>query len=188
MDFSNEIVPLGGVNKDGIPIKGNADKTVHQGIEFSLACQPFRYLDVNANLAWSENQYKSFLQQNYSGGTDDLSGNTIAGFPGLIGNLNLSAYWGNLRSSLFVKHVGKQYLDNTQNEERIIDPFTRFDLMLDYRIKTLRFFPEIRLLFKVYNLLGKEYETAGYYDSWADVAYYYPAAGRNYYVSVGFSF
>ena len=86
-----------------------------------------------------------------------------------------------------MKHVGKQYLDNTQNEDRIIDPFTRFDLMLDYSFKNLSFFPEIRLILKINNLFNEEYETAGYYDSWAGLAYLYPAATRNYYFSVAFS-
>ena len=35
MDFSNEIVPLGTIDKDGNPIRGNAEKTIHSGIEFS---------------------------------------------------------------------------------------------------------------------------------------------------------
>jgi iron complex outermembrane recepter protein len=187
MDFSNEIVPLGGIDKDGVPIKGNANKTIHQGIEISAAYQPVKYFKFEGNIARSENRYDKFLQQNYSGDTDDLSGNSIAGFPEMIANLRLSGYWGNSRASLSMKHVGKQYLDNTQNEDQIIDPFTRFDLMLEYRFYHLSFFPEIRFLFKINNLLNEEYETAGYYDSWSKMAYLYPAATRNYYFSVGFS-
>jgi len=187
MDFSNEIVPLGGIDKDGTPIKGNADKTVHQGVEISVAYQPVSYFKFDGNFAWSENRYDKFFQQNYSGGSDDLSGNSIAGFPDMIANLRLTSYWNNLRGSFIMKHVGKQYLDNTQNEGRIIDPFTRSDLMLDYSFKNLSFFPEIRLILKIINLFNEEYETAGYYDSWAGLAYLYPAATRNYYFSIAFS-
>ncbi len=186
MDFSNEIVPLGGIDKDGVPVKGNADKTIHQGVEISAMYQPVEYFKIDGNFAYSKNRYDRFLQQNYSGGTDDLSGNSIAGFPDMISNLRMTGYWHNLRTSLAMKHVGKQYLDNTQNENRVIDPFLRFDLMLEYRFYHLAFFPEIRFLLQITNLLNEEYETAGYYDSWAGMAYLYPAATRNFYFSVGF--
>lgn len=187
MDFSNEIVPLGGIDKDGAPIKGNADLTIHQGVEVSVAYRPNEFFKLSGNLAWSDNYYEKFYQQNYEGSTDDLSGNTIAGFPNMIANLRLTGYWKDLNGSLIFKHVGKQYLDNTQNDDRIINPFTRLDLTLDYRLINFYFFPEIRFLFKINNLLNEEYETAGYYDSWGELAYYYPAAGRNFYFSVGFS-
>ena len=38
--------------------------------------------------------------------------------------------------------------------------------------------------FKIINLLDEEYETAGYYDSWAGMAYLYPGAVRNYYFAI----
>jgi iron complex outermembrane receptor protein len=187
MDFSNEIVPLGGRNDDGQPIKGNADRTVHSGLELSVAYSPSNFIKLNGNLAWSQNYYEKYIQQNYDGSKTDLSGNSIAGFPDMIGNLRLSGYWGNFSSSLFLKYVGKQYLDNTQNEERIIDPWSRIDFSLDYRLKELSFFPEIRFIFKVFNLLDQEYETAGYFDSWTGTAWFYAAANRHYYFAIGFS-
>ena len=78
-------------------------------------------------------------------------------------------------------------MDNTQNEQRIINPFTRLDLMFDYRLTEFYYFPEIRFIFKINNLMNEEYETAGYYDSWGDIAYYYPAAERNYYFAISFN-
>ncbi|MCK4560995.1 MAG: TonB-dependent receptor [Calditrichia bacterium] len=187
MDFSNEIVPLGGRNDDGEPIKGNADKTVHSGVELSVTYTPSNFFKLNGNLAWSENYYQQYIQQNYDGTTTDLSGNSIAGFPDFIGNLRCTGHWRNFRGSVFLKYLGKQYLDNTQNEERIVDPFSRIDLMFDYRLKNIFYFPEIRFIFKIINLLDKKYETAGSFDSWAEKAWFYPAAIRHYYFAVSFN-
>jgi iron complex outermembrane receptor protein len=178
---------LGGRNKDGQPIKDNADKTVHSGIELSARYIPADLLKIDANLALSQNYYKNFFQQNYDGSTTDLSGNSIAGFPDMIGNIRLTGYWRNLSTSLFLKYVGKQYLDNTQNENRKIDPWTRVDFTLDYRFKNFVFFPEIRFLFKIFNVLDSEYETAGYFDSWEETSWLYPAADRHYYFAVSFN-
>jgi iron complex outermembrane receptor protein len=187
MDFSNEIVPLGARDKDGNPIRGNSDKTVHSGLEFSLDYHLSNNFKMTGNLAWSKNFYQLYFEKSWDGGVVDHSGNTIAGFPDLIGNFGLSGSWKSFSSALFLKYVGKQYLDNTQNENRIINPFTRLDLILGYRIKNFYYFPEIRFLFKIINVLDEEYETAGYYDSWGGSAYYYPAAVRNYYVAISFN-
>ena len=187
MDFSNEIVPLGGRNSDGEPIKANTDKTIHSGVELSARYIPSGFFKIDGNLSWSNNYYKKYIQQNYEGTTTDLSGNSIPGFPDLIGNLRLSGYWKNMSSSLILKYVGKQYLDNTQNEDRVLGPWTRLDFALDYRLKALSFFPEIRFLFKVFNLLDSKYETAGYFDPWLGIAWIYPAANRHYYFAVSFN-
>jgi iron complex outermembrane receptor protein len=189
MDFSNEIVPLGARNDDGQPIKGNADKTVHSGLELSVGYQPSNFFKLNGNLAWSDNFYDKYIQQNYdtTTTTTDLSGNSIAGFPDIIGNLRFTGYLRNFSGSLFLKYVGKQYLDNTQNEDRIIDPWSRIDLMFDYRLKNISYFPEIRFIVKIINLFDQEYETAGYYDSWAGTSWFYPAAVRHYYLAVSFN-
>ena len=138
-------------------------------------------------MAWSRNYYKKFLQQDYNGVIENLSGNSIAGFPDIIGNFRITKFFNNISASLLVKHVGKQYLDNTQSSNHIINPFTRIDLMFDYRLNKLYYFPEVRFILKVSNLLNEEYETAGYYDSWSDTAYFYPAAIRNYYFAIIFN-
>ena len=187
MDFGNEIVPLGTIDKDGNPVRGNAEKTVHSGIELSLNYLPFETLKFSGNFAWSKNYYDRFLQKNEDGSTDDLSGNTIAGFPDMIANFRVSNHWHNLYSSLSVKYVGKQYLDNTQMEDRIIESFSLVNLILGYRLKHFYYFPEIRFSFKVINLLNEQYETAGYYDPWGQTGYYYPGAVRNYYFAIGLS-
>ena len=58
MDFSNEIVPLGGRNSDGEPIKENADKTIHRGVELSAKYIPSGLFKIDGNLSWSKNYYK----------------------------------------------------------------------------------------------------------------------------------
>jgi iron complex outermembrane receptor protein len=186
MDFSNEIVPLGGRSNDGQPIKGNANKTVHNGFELSVSYAPSNYVRLNGNLAWSQNYYEKYIQQNYDGTRTELSGNSIAGFPDFIGNLRLSGYFNNFSGAFILKYVGKQYLDNTQDKDLIINPWSRVDLMFDYRLKKISYFPEIRFMFKIINVFDNEYETAGYFDSWTGTAWFYSAANRHYYFAISF--
>jgi iron complex outermembrane receptor protein len=150
MDFRNEIVPLGTIGKDGYPVKGNAESTVHTGIELSAAARPLDFLDISASLAYSKNYFRAFEQKEiidwdtYEWTTVDLSGNTIAGFPTLLGSMRVTGRWQAFTASLFTRYVGKQYLDNTQDDQRVIDPFTVADLTLSYDWKKLWIFPGLR--------------------------------------------
>ena len=184
MQFLNEIVPYGSLDKDGNPIKGNADESIHSGIEFSAKAQLHRYLNINGNIAYSKNYFRRFKLKNWDGSQSDLSGNTIAGFPGIIANLRLSSYIKKLYNALSLQYIGKQYLDNTQNEARVIDPYFLLNFHISYTLKPVLGLPSFRLTLKINNLLNSEYETAGYYDSWYNTAYYWPGAGRNFYASI----
>ena len=184
MKFRNEIVPFGSLDKDGNPIKGNAEESIHSGIEFSAKAQLHRYLSINGNISYSKNYFNVFKLKNWDGTESDLSGNIIAGFPGIIANLRLSSYISNLYNALSLQYIGKQYLDNTQNDSRIIDPYFLLNYHISYTVKAMMGLPSFRLTLRINNLLDSEYETAGYYDSWYNTAYYWPGAGRNFYASI----
>jgi iron complex outermembrane receptor protein len=192
MDFRNEIVPQGTVDKDGMPVKGNADQTVHTGVEVTVKGQLLPFLAVDGNLAYSKNYFKKYLERVVLDWNiplvdkQDLSGNPIAGFPNLITNFRLALNWNDLSTYLLFRHIGKQYLDNSGDENRIIDPFNRVDLMVEYHMHNILYLPEVRMQFKINNLLDEIYETAGYYDPWSQAAFYYPAAPRNYYLAFSF--
>jgi iron complex outermembrane receptor protein len=194
MDFKNEIVPAGTVDKDGMPVKGNAEQTIHTGAEIAFTATPASFISLDGNFAYSKNYFRKFTARQitdwdlYLVGRKKLDGNPIAGFPDMIGNLRLVLYWQSVSTSLLFRQIGRQYLDNSGAADRTIDPFRRVDLILNYQIKKLFYFPEIRLLFKINNLLDETYETAGYYDSWSETAFYYPAAPRNYYFAASFYF
>ncbi len=194
MDFRNEIVPLGTVDKDGMPVKGNAEQTIHTGAEIAFTTKPATFLSLDGNFAYSKNYFQKFTERQiidwdlYLVGRKDLSGNPIAGFPDIIGNLRLALNWRDISASFLFRHIGKQYLDNSGDPDRTIDPFRRLDLILDYHLKQFFYLPEIRFLFKINNLLDETYETAGYYDPWSETAFYYPAAPRNYYLAVSLYF
>jgi len=189
MDFRNEIVALGGVDKDGNPIKGNAESSIHSGIELSVNTRLNSIFGLNGNFSYSKNYFKRFIQNNKNWETGetvptDLSGNAIAGFPGMIGNLQLTARYRKFYAALSGRYVGKQYLDNTQNEQRRIGAYGTVNALLSYPLPTFIRLPQFELLFKVLNLFDARYQTAGYYDDWTGMNYYWPAAGRHFYAGV----
>ena len=91
------------------------------------------------------------------------------------------------------KYVGKQYLDNTSNEKRKLDPYYVADLRLAYKIK-LKSINEIRFTLSVNNIFNNLYSSNGYTYGWiyGGVQYtynhYYPQAGTNILGGVSFRF
>jgi iron complex outermembrane receptor protein len=90
------------------------------------------------------------------------------------------------------KYVGKQYLDNTSNEQRKIDPFYVQDIRASWKIP-FRGLRETRLILQVMNILNKQYEPNGYTYPYifnnqliADNAFY-PMAGRNFLLALNIS-
>jgi len=187
MNFTDEIVAYGGVDDEGSPIRGNADKTVHRGVELSAKVQLPTYLELSGNFSYSDNYFEEFIMYSW-GETSDLSGNTIAGFPSIINSGKLAYKKKNLNLFAQMQYIGKQYLDNTENENRTIDPFKVLNIGAVINIAKLFDKTDLQLNLRVNNILDEEYETAGYYDSWANEKYYFPAAGRNFVVGLRLGF
>ena len=83
------------------------------------------------------------------------------------------------------KYVGKQYLDNTSNPDRMIEAYFVNDLQLSYAFKP-HFIKEIKLTLLVNNILNELYESNGWTYSFYTGGmlktqnYYFPQAGRNF--------
>jgi iron complex outermembrane receptor protein len=95
--------------------------------------------------------------------------------------------------SLKSKFVGKQYLDNTQNSDRMLNSYFLNDLQLNCHFKT-RYISNIEAILKMNNILDVKYESNGaaypYVSNGARQAdvYYFPQAGRNYMIGLILSF
>ncbi|HTX87572.1 MAG TPA: hypothetical protein VMC08_01180, partial [Bacteroidales bacterium] len=64
----------------------------------------------------------------------------------------------NLSLALISKYVGRQYIDNTSDKERSLDPFFINGIAAGYSLKT-KFFKEIGFNLQVNNLFSVKYET-----------------------------
>jgi iron complex outermembrane receptor protein len=118
----------------------------------------------------------------------DFSGNQITGFPNILSSGKLSYLGSNFETGLQLQYVGKQYLDNTENDNRVVDPYTLVNFNFNYDLTQLFDLANVTLTLHANNLLDKEYETSGYYDAWAQENYYYPGPGRNFMAGLRMSF
>ena len=121
MEFSDEIVKSGQVDRFGQPVTGNADRTRHVGIELSASATPVQGLELSGTMTLSRNRFVRY--DDYSTGSAvPLNGNPIAGFPDVLANMRFTYSSGPLSCSWFTRYVGKQHTDNYRNEANTVDP------------------------------------------------------------------
>jgi iron complex outermembrane receptor protein len=203
MDYRNQLVLTGALNDVGASIRTNVDKSYRTGVEFEAIGRLSRSFSLGANLTLSENKIRDFIEvlydygenfdeynvvENAYGKTDiSFSPNVIAG-----GVFSYTLFKG-MELSLLTKYVGKQYLDNTSNDNRKIDPYFTNDLRLVYTLNPA-FMREISISMLANNILDEKYESNGYtYGYFAGPTeirqnYFYPQAGRNFMVMVALRF
>ncbi len=160
MEFSNEIVKSGQVDRFGQPITGNADRTRHMGIELSVRARPVEWLEVTGNATFSRNRF--VRHTDYSTGSPvSLNDNPIAGFPDVLGNLRVTYRANNFAASLSGRYVGKQYTDNFRNEANTVDPYFVSDFLIMYTLDNLVDNIGVELKLAVNNLFDHLYATYG---------------------------
>lgn len=195
MRYSNQLVLTGELNDVGAFVRTNAGKSYRMGIELQGTARLSDKLSWSANLTLSRNKIEKYHEILEDYGADFSEFNLvehvhedtdIAFSPNVIAGSSLTfTPFRGVEFALLSKYVGKQYLDNTQNESRSIDAYFINDLRLGYSWRP-SFVEEINFSFLVNNIFDEAYESNGY--TWGYLGgpveyrenYYYPQAGRNF--------
>ena len=160
MEFSDEIVRSGQVDRFGQPVTGNADRTRHYGLELSGSMLVPAGFEVAANATVSRNRF--VRHTDYSSGAGvALDGNPIAGFPDVLANLRLTWRGGPAGVSLGARYQGKSHTDNLNDERNTVDPYFVVNAWGSYRIGGTSGMPSIEFRLQVNNLFGALYATYG---------------------------
>ena len=179
MDYVNQLVLNGQVNDVGAPKRVNVAGSYRRGVELEAAVPLTGFLLFSGNLSLSHNKIRKFVEytdSSYLNGSDyvvyekqKVHNNTdIAMSPNIVSGAMLTIMpVKNMELSLINKNVGRQYLDNTTDKRRSIDPYNVVDVRFNYTVKT-RVIPEITFMLAAYNLFSRKYETNGY-----TYSYYY---------------
>lgn len=188
MSLRDELVFAGQFNTDlGYPILGNAARSVHQGVELAgrwhVPTGTFVKLALGGNTTLSDNHFVRYreIYGTNPGDTVSYDGNRISLFPSLLAKLGADVSLGGLTLGASARHVGRIYVDNTENRVASIDPNTTVELAGGYRFITAGG-SHVELLVRLLNAFDKRYETSGYLDFDASgnlVPHLIPAATRS---------
>ncbi|MCF6360383.1 MAG: TonB-dependent receptor [Cyclobacteriaceae bacterium] len=195
MDYKNQLVLTGELNDVGSSLRTNVDKSYRMGIELETGIKLNPILDLQANATFSRNIIQSFDETVYDYGTNwdefnvvtvNHNNSQIAFSPNVTAGATLVFHpFKDFEVAWVHKYVGKQYLDNTTDENRKIDSYYISDARASYGFSALGI-KRISFNLAVYNLFNKMYEANGY--TWGnrgggnDVRenFYYPQAGTHF--------
>ncbi|MCB2206266.1 TonB-dependent receptor [bacterium] len=191
MDFEDEIIKSGGLDRFGQPITGNADQTLHMGIEVVARYQLLRSLMIEANGMFSRSRLEKYTVFDTDGNGAalpiELDGNRIAGFPEQLANLKLTWRRYGFTTVLTLKYVGDQYTDNFEGKYysdaydgrgHVVDPYTVLNASLGYRTPPVLGFRAVDLRLAVNNLLDRLYAQSG------EGNQFFVAAERNFFFDI----
>jgi len=186
MSFKDEIIKQGQLDRFGIPVTGNAEQTLHQGIELTAVARLVEGFEVQGNATWSRNRLEKFTV--FEGSAPiSLDGNTIAGFPDFLANARATYRSGGFRASVSLQRVGEFYSDNFQNpgkgtpdRQRTISASTVVHAWVALRLPLALFVQSAEVSLQANNLFNRIYAGNGEGDE------FYPAAERNFFASLRF--
>jgi len=192
MQVTDEIVPYAGqVDDNGYPLTGNADKTIHQGVEFSANIKTNKGISVSGNVSINDDKFDDFTEyvRDWSAYPDtlivyDRTGNRIGGFPAMLANYGVSYKYDIAKAGLFGRIVGKQYLDNSEDDSRKLDSYHVIDFVASVNIGRYLGYKTIDLNLRINNLFDEEYEAAGYIEVDDGQPRYIVGAERNFFLSL----
>ena len=190
MDYKDQFVQTGELSEIGEPLTTNIKSSYRMGAELTAALDVLPLLTIEANAALSQNRLKDFTEMASVDWDDSFrpihyDGTTLAFSPSAILNGFVDFHWRGLQATWHTNFTSRQYLDNTENEDRSLPAFCVSNFYASYRlplrVKGLR---EAIVGLNVNNVLNARYASSGWvYSSILD-DYGHPNDNR--YYQIGF--
>jgi iron complex outermembrane receptor protein len=177
MNYTDQLVLTGEQNDVGSPIRANVGKSFRTGLELSGSINLSEKISWNANVTWSVNKNKNFTVFDENNNASNKNTTIILSPSWIAGSQLTWKAFSNFEVSLLSKYVGKQYLDNNQDEDVTLDTYFINDLRFSHQFhpKSVNAF---EIGFLVNNVFDVEYASNGY--GYGGTPYFYPQAGINF--------
>lgn len=195
MNYRNQLLLTGEINDVGAYIHSNVAKSYRLGVEVYGSYRVDIKLKLTGGITLSQNKIAQFNEYidtyldtlpYYTQQVITHTNTNMSFSPNITGNIGLD--WmpiDNLNIAWMTKLVGRQFLDNTGNMNRSIDPFNFSNMQFNYSIFD-KFCKEIQFGLMINNVFNQMYSNNGYTFSYAyggqttTENFYYPQAGRNF--------
>lgn len=219
MYYKNQLVLTGELNDVGAAMRVNVPKSYRLGIELVAGAELYKGLEINATATFSQNKINEFVEfidnwDTWGQERVEHKNTDLAFSPNAMVSAELSydIFKNDTKKSLTFallgKYISKQYIDNTSNENTILDPYFFSDFRINFKLNT-KIVNEIEFTLLVRNIFDSKYSTNAWtyryisenYDGRADDPYtrleggdvynltgFYPQAGINFLLGVSFTF
>ena len=199
MKYKDQLVLNGKINDVGAYTRVNIPNSFRMGIELQGSIKFYSWLNASANLAISRNrvlEYTEFIDDYDNGGQQEKyhGSSDISFSPNIVSGATINIIpMKKLELGLLSKFVDKQYLDNTQDSKRVLQPYFVQDIRAIYTFNR-KWVKELTLHLQVNNIFSRKYEPNGYTFSYINAGnlvtenYYFPMSGINYMTGINLKF
>ncbi|MGD9993633.1 MAG: TonB-dependent receptor [Salinivirgaceae bacterium] len=199
MAYLDQLVLTGQINDVGSAIMTNVDRSYRRGIELMGKLTLTEFFSWDLNLSLSENKILDFTEyidnwDTWSQESINRGKTDIAFSPNVVFNslLRVSPVK-NLTLGLSSQYVGRQYIDNTQSTDRMLDAYLVNNLQIHYTLKPA-FADALTFSLLINNLDNYHYETNAWVYSYLlggeryAMDGYFPQAGTHFLAGVTLRF
>lgn len=182
MDYKDQFVLTGEIDKIGEAITRNVPDSYRLGVELEAALKPIDWFRWDVNATWSKNRVKGITVQLMDGGVADLGNQPLAFSPNFILNNILTFSYRGAKASVQSQYVSEQYMTNTgfksyqthDDNGQLVDVgmmldghfTTNVDLSYNFQLPKLGI-KDVTVGLTLYNLFSAKYDNNG----WAAPAY-----------------
>jgi iron complex outermembrane receptor protein len=193
MLYNNQLVLTGDVNNSGAFIKGNVGKSSRIGAELMLSSELTKHLVWTINTTISSNKVDLYIED-LGEVVNEYSGTDISFSPSIIAsNTFMYRFEKGIDVELSTKYVGKQYLDNTSNDNRSLPGYLFSNLRIGYEWDP-PYLGVVKFNGIVYNIFNTKYSSNGYTYSYIaneeliTENFLYPQAGLHFMLGMNIEF
>ena len=166
MDYKDQFVQTGLVSDIGEKLTTNIKDSYRLGIELQAAVDPTPWLTIEGNAALSQNKIKDFdeVVEDWDNGSQTIhyDNSTLAFSPSTILNGFITLHHKGWQAVWHTNFVSRQYLDNTENEDRSLPSYSTSNLSLSYTLKPKKVLKEAIFGLSFSNLFDKHYAASGW--------------------------
>ncbi len=191
MNYRNQLVLTGRINDVGAYTRTNIPKSYRLGIELDGHYNLLSRLTLAGNITWSRNRlsdYTEYLDDWDNGGQKPVTHKEadISFSPEIVGGYTITYKpIAGLTVDWLGKYVSRQFLDNSSDSRRSLDPFLVNNVRFNYLVPQ-QFFRELGLQLSLNNVFNKRYEPNGYTYGYVEGGVV--KAENNYFPMAGFNF
>lgn len=176
MDYYNQLVLTGQYSDVGAYLTKNVDRSYRMGVEITAGVEITKWLrwDLNATLSmnkiidftdwvddWNANWEDPIVAEHGGQVLVNYGTTNISFSPNFMAGSNIQFDIAGFQGNILTNYVGKQYLDNTNNRNAMLDDYCITNLRVAYTLPIKEFIKNISFYVLINNIFNTHYENNG---------------------------
>ena len=166
MDYTDQFVQTGLLSDIGENLTTNIKDSYRMGVELQAGADPTEWLTIEGNAALSSNKIKDFdeVVEDWDNGSQTLhyDNSTLAFSPSAIVNGFVTLHHKGWQATWHTAYVSRQYLDNTECEDRSLPAYSVSNASLSYTLRPRKLLREAVVGLNFNNVFNARYAASGW--------------------------